>query len=249
MHVIGSANKAATECIKLQMDISNGRELLLLVDTGADISLIKPDHLDKTKKFDPDGRVKVKSVDGSIIEISGTVQSVVNVDSLKISLTFQLFSKQVDISCDGILGRDFLEHAGAQICYGSGTLTLGTGSHKISKALLPIDTESKTKGIRRLVLPKRMELMVRLPVKEGTVIREGITEKQEIQKGVYLAGAMTKIQAGYAITSIANTNSEEVEIDEPVLEMAEIEPGTGEHPAEGDVSGRLINRTEEVLKG
>jgi hypothetical protein len=53
------------------MDISNSRELSLLVDTGADIGLIKPDSLDKTRKFDPDGRVKMKSVDGSIIEILG----------------------------------------------------------------------------------------------------------------------------------------------------------------------------------
>jgi hypothetical protein len=30
------------------------------VDTGADISLFKPNNLDKTRKFDPDGRVKVK---------------------------------------------------------------------------------------------------------------------------------------------------------------------------------------------
>jgi len=148
----------------------------------------------------------------------------VNVDHLKMPFTFQIVSKQVDIPCDGILGRDFLEHAGAQICYGSGTLTLVTGSRKISKALLPIDEESKTKGIRSLVLPRRTELMVRLPVKEGTVISEGITEKQEMQEGVYLAGAMRKIQAGYAITSIGNTKSEEVEIDELVLEVAEIKP-------------------------
>jgi hypothetical protein len=53
IHVIGSDNKAATECIKLRMDISKGHELALLVDTGADISLIKPDNLDKTKKIRP----------------------------------------------------------------------------------------------------------------------------------------------------------------------------------------------------
>jgi hypothetical protein len=46
---IGSGNRANTECVRLQMDISNGRELLLLVDTGADVSLIKPDNLDKTR--------------------------------------------------------------------------------------------------------------------------------------------------------------------------------------------------------
>jgi hypothetical protein len=110
----------------------------------------------------------------------------VNVNSLKIPSSFQLVSKQVDIPCDGILGRDFLEHAGAQICYVSGTLTLGTGSSKIKKTLSPINTESQTRRVRRLVLPSRTELMVRLPVKEGTRIPEGITEKQEIQEGIYL---------------------------------------------------------------
>ena len=186
------------------MDISNGRELALLVDTGADISLIKPDNLEKTKKFDPDGRVKVKSVDGSEIETFGTVQTVVTVDSLEIPFVFQLVSKQIDIPCDGILGRDFLQHAGAQICYGTGTLTLGTGSRRVSKELSPIRTESESKGIRRLVLPSRAELVVRLPVKGVTTISEGITDRQEIQEGIYLAGAMTKVQGGYVITSIAN---------------------------------------------
>jgi hypothetical protein len=118
VHIISSGNKAATECIRFQMDISNGHELSLLVDTGTDISLIKQDNLDKTRKFDPDGRVKVKSVDGSIIGTYGIVQTVVNVDYLKIPFTFQLVGKQADIPCNGILGRDFLEHAGAQICYG-----------------------------------------------------------------------------------------------------------------------------------
>jgi hypothetical protein len=41
---------------------------------------------------------------------------------------------------------------------------------------------------------------------------------------------MTRVQAGYTVTSIANTNSEEVGIDEPVLEVAEIEIGTKGHP-------------------
>jgi hypothetical protein len=98
------------------------------------------------------------------------------------------------------------------------------------------------------VLPSRTELKVKVPVKGGTQIREGIKEKQEIQEGVYLAGAMTRIQAGYAIHSIANTNSEEVEIDESVLEVTEIEPGTGEYPRGRDVNDRHLNPAEEVLK-
>jgi hypothetical protein len=58
VNAIGGGNRAKTECVRLQTDVSNGRELSLLVDTGADISLLKPNNLDKTRKFDPDGRVR-----------------------------------------------------------------------------------------------------------------------------------------------------------------------------------------------
>ena len=80
------------------------------------------------------------------------------------------------------------------------------------------------------MIPSKTELIVRLPVREGTSIREGITEKQEIQEGVYLAGAMIRVHAGYAITSIANTTSKEVEIDAPVLEVVDIETKAEGHP-------------------
>ena len=43
---------------------------------------------------------------------------------------------------------------------------------------------------------------------------------------MYLAGAITKVQAGYAITSIVNTTEEAMEIDEPVLSVTEVETGT-----------------------
>jgi hypothetical protein len=90
--------------------------------------------------------------------------------------------------------------------------------------------------------------MVRLPVKGQTRIREGITEKQEILEGVYLAGAMTRVQEGYAITSILNAHSEEVEIDEPVLEVTDVEPGNVGDPGESDDSNRYRDRAERVLK-
>ena len=38
------------------------------------------------------------------------MKTVVHVNSLKIPFSFQLVSRQVDIPCDGILGRDFLEN-------------------------------------------------------------------------------------------------------------------------------------------
>jgi hypothetical protein len=87
-----------------------------------------------------------------------------------------------------------------------------------------------------------------LAVKGGTTISEGITEKQKIQEGIYLAWAVTGVQGGYAITSIPNTASGEVEIYEPVLELTGTEPGTEEPYQEGNGEDRPPNRTQEVLQ-
>jgi hypothetical protein len=57
-------------------------------------------------------------------------------------------------------------------------------------------------------------------------------------EGVYLAGVMTRVQEGYAITSILDTHSEKVEIDEPVLEVTDVEPGNVGDPGESDDSNR-----------
>lgn len=222
--------------------------LLLLIDTGADISLLKPDNLDKTKQYDPKGRVQVKSVSGTIVQSLGAVRSTMYEGSVNIPFTFQLVDKRIDLPCDGILGRDFLAHASAKICYETGTLTLGTGSTKIHKVLLPINAKEKSRQVRRLVLPGRAKSVVRLPVELITRIGKGLEEKQELREGVYLAGALTKVQAGYAITGIVNATDEVVDIDESVLRVTEIEPSTQIGPPCEDNNGRYLDRSGEVLK-
>jgi hypothetical protein len=87
-----------------------------------------------------------------------------------------------------------------------------------------------------------------LSVEEITINDEGRTEKPEIREGVYLAGAITKVQAGYAITSIVNTTNEKVEIDEPVLKIKEVEPGTSTGSPGNNRTGCYLDRPGEVLK-
>jgi hypothetical protein len=122
----------------------------------------------------------------------GAVQAVMYEGSVRIP--FQLVDKQMDFLCDGIIGRDFLAHTGAKICYKTGILTMGADSDKMHKVLSPIDAKSQPKVIRRLVLPGRTEIVVRLPVEGIKRNDEGLTEKQET-RGVYLAGVITKVQA------------------------------------------------------
>jgi hypothetical protein len=97
---------------------------LFLIDTGADISLLEGNKLIGTTEYDPEKGVKVKCVDGSPMETHGVLEAKIELHNNSVVHDFQLVNKQVDIPCDGILGRDFLQHTKAKICYESRTVTL-----------------------------------------------------------------------------------------------------------------------------
>jgi len=86
------------------------------VDTGAGLILLKTYNLDKTRQFDPKGRVKVKSVSGNTTETMEEVQSFMYEGSVRMPSTFQRVDKRIDLVCGGTLGKYFLVHAGAKIC-------------------------------------------------------------------------------------------------------------------------------------
>jgi len=107
------------EFLRLKVDISKENELLFLTDMGADISLLKGDNLIGTTEYDPKRKVKVKCVDGSPMETHGVLEARIELKNSSIVHNFQLVNKQVDIPCDGILGRDFFQHAKVKLCYES----------------------------------------------------------------------------------------------------------------------------------
>ena len=80
---------------------------MFLVDTGADVSLIKGSKLKGATEFNPDAREKIKCVGGSPMETHGTVDANIEIGRELIAHKFQLVHKQVEIPCDGIVGRDF----------------------------------------------------------------------------------------------------------------------------------------------
>jgi len=51
-----------------------------------------------------------------------------------------------------------------------------------------------------------------------------MTSKREVHKGVILAASLTKVVDGYAVTSILNANDTEVDIQEPLVELDEVDP-------------------------
>ena len=101
----------------MELDVSQGHKLHFLVDSGTDISLVKSYKLLGTAEFDPKDRVRVKSVERSVVETHSSIETRMREGGVDVPFQFQLVSKQVDLKGDGILGRDFLELMQARICY------------------------------------------------------------------------------------------------------------------------------------
>jgi hypothetical protein len=60
--------------------------------------------------------VRVKSVEGSMIETHGSLETQALEGKMSIPYCLQLVSKQVDLKGYGILGRDFLKAMQTHIC-------------------------------------------------------------------------------------------------------------------------------------
>jgi hypothetical protein len=239
------------------MDIGPGNKLHFLVDSGADISLIKSEKLLGAATFEPRDRVRVKSVNGAIIETHGRIETRTLEVGAIISYSFQLVSRQVDLKGDGILGRDFLRAMQAPICYENKVLTFQHEGTVINKKL-GTSPESKKgvpeeNGVRKINLPARTETIVQLPVSAGSQVK-GLVEKVELDAGVYLAESLVKVTHGLIITSILNTREQDIEI--PVTEVKLIEQDNSNESEVltiglidrgKTVGGTNLSRGEEVL--
>jgi hypothetical protein len=204
---------------------SQGHKLYFLVDSGADISLVKNYKLLGTAEFEPKNRVCVKSIEGSVIETYGSTETQIREGGIDIPFRFQLVSKQVDLKGDGTQGHDFLELVQARICYKERLLTFQQDGFVIHKKLRSLpDLESRAHqevGVGKLTLPTRTELIVQLPVSTGSRIGEGLVEKAEIVSGVYLAESLVKVDSGHIITSILNTREQDEQLPNPVVKVIE----------------------------
>jgi hypothetical protein len=85
------------------LSISKAGELVLLTDSGADLSVLKGEKLIDSTVYDPERKVRVKNMSGSLIETHGAIEAVIELKNSSITHAFKLVNKQVDIPCDGIL--------------------------------------------------------------------------------------------------------------------------------------------------
>jgi hypothetical protein len=186
------------------------------------VSVVKSKKLTGTTEFEPQ-QVKLKCVDGSVVETHGLVKAQVREGRASIPMEFQLVNKQVDLEGNGILGKDFLTKMKAQICYRSKSIKFSWKKFSFENKLTNTgQVEKESREVRTITLQKRSETIVKIPVECEDIQKEGLIERREINTGFFVASSLTTVNDGYIVTSILNTNDQEIVIPEPKLKLAKI---------------------------
>ena len=208
----------AADTVSLFVEECEGDRLAFLVDSGADVSIVKASLLKGGIDYFPKEKMKVMGVTGEIVSTLGSVSLTLMTEDRKTSHKFQIADENLTLKHDGILGKDFLCEMQAKIDYEKRMITM-------QDVIVKFDSQPDEKNcpparrMTHITLPARSEVIVKChSEKDG----EGIVEKREICSGVHMAASLTVSVANECITSLVNSNEEDLQIEVPCVKLIPI---------------------------
>lgn len=199
--------------VNIKIEHSNDK-VTLLVDTGADISLIKLAHFtqdqintNRISTLSGIGQGKIKSI--------GTTHFDLRYKNFLIPHTFHVVNDDFPIPCDGIIGMDFIKKYNCVLDFNEDFDCLVLRPPNFPQQ---IEIEITNTCNEHLTLPARSEVIRH--IKLLTTSQDILIPHQEIQPGVFIASTLVK--ANNAFIRILNTNKNTVTIKEPQISTEDL---------------------------
>ena len=188
-------------------EATNGK-LVLLVDSGADASLIKRSILLPEVRVNDKITKSLRGAFGGYTRTLGEVR--IEEESLNgVKLVFHTVGNGTEIPADGILGRDNIWNSSVINARERELVFFDQGNREILKLpLMSVENinQCRTGLSSRIVIPARVRQSVKIRV--YTNIEEIIIHKDEVAPGVYIGESLTKVNNGEAFVPILNTTDE-----------------------------------------
>lgn len=179
---------------------SNSDKSTFLIDSQADISLIKQSTIANSAIIDSSTQIKIKGVTQGIVNSIGTIESSILIDNTKIHQRFHVVPSNFSIPTNGILGKDFLRKYKCKLCYSDMTISLLVDSKHIKISFV----EDSFNGT--ITIPPNCEItrQISLPIKEPSVILNS-----EISNGLYTGNTIIAPNSAYIrVININDTQQE-----------------------------------------
>lgn len=115
-------NVTASNFVKLQLNASH-KICSFLVDTGADISILKFGSVKPNWTYNPENHCSIRGIANEEKKSYGTIECLIVTEGYSIENSFHLVGNDFPVPTDGILGRDFLTRYKCEINYDTWMLT------------------------------------------------------------------------------------------------------------------------------
>ena len=195
---IFAANLNFSDFIQIYCDISPN-SCIFLIDTQADISIIKNTSLYNYVNLNSNDYIDIKGITNNSIQSLGSINAQLNINGYKIIQKLHVVSEEFNIPSDGILGRDFLKTFNCKIDYSNKTLTINADTRKIILNILEGPDEDT------FVIPPRCEVIRRFNIQTKNETTRFVPN-QELTPGIFTTN--TIIDPRNAYVRIINTTNE-----------------------------------------
>lgn len=181
---------------------SNGIFTFLL-DSGADISLIKLNALSFNVSIDNSEVVNMRGFARGMISSLGVVYIELQLNNIVLQHKFHVVSNEVAIPCDGIIGKDFIKLNQCNLDYRSMLFNIRLYDIEISVPMLSEPRRNK------IYVPARSEIFRIFRFNELDFPR--VIESQEIAPNILIP--TTVVYSNEAWIRVLNTNDENIMVD------------------------------------
>lgn len=210
---ISTINHAVTTYVSLKIPKLYQNPSSFLLDTGADISLIKLSNLRDDILCYEDNLITLKGIDNTA-NLQKTLcycYLPVDLDNTVLNHCFHVVPDNFPIPFDGLLGNDFVKANQCEINYNTNTLLIGAHTIDLQHIVQPIQNSdvfnNNPKPKSELVLKPRSETMVQIKIINSD-LNEGICEHIQLLEDVFVCPSIVKVTNGQIITFL---NKEEKE--------------------------------------
>lgn len=166
-----------------------------MIDTQADISIIRKSSINKLFGINNSNIIKIKGITQDHVKSLGTTTAYIFLENCSLPVLFHVVPDVFDIPSDGILGKDFIKNYRCNLNYGDMTVSIEVNNNKF---IIPI-----LDGLNNnVVLPARSEVVRHFSFNTDETV---VVLNQEIFPGLYVP--RTIVSSRNPLIPIMNTTS------------------------------------------